>query len=189
MRRATVWCFTMTMTLLAFAVFPPGGRPQSAEKQKAQAPKEDRWKQWRPFVGVWEGTSEGKPGKGKIRLEISFVLNERFLKLVVISDYQNDKGGEHHEDFGFVSYDSSRKTQVFRQFHSEGFVNQYVLGTEPKGDGVLEFTSESCENAPGWKARERYQLRDDRLEQTFELAPPNKTLEVYSRATYSRAEK
>jgi hypothetical protein len=153
--------------------------------------KDDRWTQWRPLVGIWEGTSEGKPGKGKVRLEVSFVFGERFLKLAGTADYTNDKGGEHHEDFGYVSYDSARKTHVFRQFHLEGFVNQYVLS---KGDDqvkdALELTSESCENTPpGWKARERYVFKDQSLEHTFELAPPNKPFEIYTRASLSRARK
>jgi hypothetical protein len=48
------------------------------------------------------------------------------LRKAGTADYTNLKGGEHHEAFGFVSYDSSRKTNVFRQFTSKGFVNQYV---------------------------------------------------------------
>jgi hypothetical protein len=179
----------MVFVMIGVAAFPRGGHSQSPGDKKASSPKEDRWQAWRPLVGVWEGRSEGKPGKGKIRLEISFVLKETFLKMAVASDYDNDKGGEHHEDFGFVSYDSARKKHVFRQFHGEGFVNQYVLTSEPKPGEVLEFTSESCENAPGWKARERYTMRGDKLEQTFELAAPNQALEVYSRATYSRVKK
>jgi hypothetical protein len=165
--------------------------PQTAASQqrgdKATRTKEDRWKEWRPLVGSWEGASEGKPGKGKVRLEVSFVLEERYLKIAGTADYKNEKGGDHHEDFGYVSCDSSRKTYVFRQFHAEGFVNQYVLTSDPKTGEVIELTSESCENTPpGWKARERYAVKGDTLEHTFHLSPPNKPFEVYSRATLFR---
>jgi hypothetical protein len=142
------------------------------------------------LVGIWEGTSGGKPGKGKFRLEVSFVLGERYLKIAGTADYKNDKGGEHHEDLGYVSYDSARKTYVFRQFHVEGFVNQYVLTSDLKAGEVIELTSEACENTPpGWKARERYTVKGETLEHTFHLAPPNKPFEVYTRAALARGKK
>jgi hypothetical protein len=154
------------------------------------AAKPDRWKQWRPMVGVWQGTSEGEPGKGTVRLDVSFVLGERFLKIAGTADYKKGTGGEHHEDFGYVSHDTGRTTKVFRQFHAEGFVNQYVLTSDPTGGELVELTSESCENAPpGWKARERYTVKGDDLEHTFELAPPGKPFAVYTRAKLSRARK
>jgi hypothetical protein len=160
----------------------PGDQPPAA--------KPDLWKQWRPLVGVWQGTSEGEPGKGTVRLEVSFVLGERFLKIDGTADYKKGTGGEHHEDFGYVSHDTGRKTKVFRQFHAEGFVNQYVLTSDPNGGEPIELTSESCENAPqGWKARERYAVRGDELDHTFELAPPGKPFATYTRAKLSRVRK
>ncbi|MBI3409651.1 MAG: hypothetical protein HY040_15025 [Planctomycetes bacterium] len=88
------------------------------EQKKAGEAKADRWEAWRPLVGTWEGSSEGKPGKGTVKLEISFVMNGRYLKLAGIADYKNDKGGEHHEDMGLVSFDRARSKFVFRQFHT-----------------------------------------------------------------------
>jgi hypothetical protein len=159
-----------------------GGEPPAA--------KADRWKQWRPLVGVWQGTSEGEPGKGTVRLEVSLIWGERFLRIAGTADYKKGSGGEHHEDFGYVSHDSGRKTKVFRQFHAEGFVNQYVLTSDPNGGELIELTSESCENAPpGWKARERYSVKRDDLEHTFELASPGKPYAVYTRAKLSRVRK
>ncbi|MGH8247883.1 MAG: hypothetical protein ACREUU_15795, partial [Gammaproteobacteria bacterium] len=66
-----------------------------------QAPEQRAtWAPLRPFVGEWESSTSGKPGAGKV---------------------------EVHEDWGVISYDRARRTFVFRQFHVEGFVNQYVL--------------------------------------------------------------
>src|SRR5262249_13788466 len=114
---------------------------------------------------------------------------ERFLKLAGTADYKKGAGGEHHEDFGYLSHDTGRKTKVFRQFHAEGFVNQYVLTSDPNGV-LIELTSESCENTPpGWKARERYTVKGDDLEHTFELPAPGKPFEVYTRAKLSRVRK
>jgi hypothetical protein len=156
--------------------------------QSQSAVKADRWAAWRSLVGTWEGSSEGRPGKGTVRLEVGFVLNERFLRLAGVADYVDAKDArEHHEDFGFVSYDRGRSSFVFRQFHSEGFVNQYTLTSDPSAQGKFELTSVYCENTPpGWRARETYVVSGDRLEHTFELAPPDKPFEHYTTATLKR---
>lgn len=176
-------CLVVTATAL-------GADAVAQEQKKAGNGKLDRWEAWRPLVGTWEGASEGKPGKGTVKLEIGFVMNGRYLKLAGVADYKNDKGGEHHEDLGLVSFDRARSKFVFRQFHVEGFVNQYTLTSDPKADGKIELTSESSENAPpGWKARETYKVSGDSLEHTFELAPPGKAFERYAAATLKRKEK
>jgi hypothetical protein len=162
------------------------GQAAQAEKSNRKT-QPDRWEPWRGLVGTWEGTSEGQPGKGTVALTVEFVMNGRFLRFAGSSDYKNDKGGEHHEDLGYVSFDRGRSTFVFRQFHIEGFVNQYTLTSDPKGDGKIELTSENCENTPpGWRARETYKITGDTLDHTFELAAPNKPFERYTTASLKR---
>lgn len=80
--------------------------------------------------------------------------------------------------------DRARKRLVLRQFHVEGFFNQYVQET----DGGLVFVSEALENIPaGYKARETYTRLDaDRFEEIFEIAEPGKPFAVYSRTTFTR---
>ena len=70
---------------------------------------------------------------------------------------KNEKG-EVHEHRSYFSYDRARRTLVLRQFHKEGFVNQYaVQGGDP--GGTIVFESEALENVPsGWKARETYEI-------------------------------
>ena len=53
-----------------------------------------------------------------------------------------------------ISFDSARKRFVFRQFHTEGFVNMYVQ--EPGNDAnTIVFVTEAIENIPsGYRARE-----------------------------------
>jgi hypothetical protein len=142
------------------------------------------------FIGRWQGTSEGRPGKGTVEREYSRVLNARFVylrnRVVYPSQEQNPKG-EVHEDIGVFSADRARRRIVFRQFHVEGFVNQYV--EEPgESDKALVFVTEAIENIPaGWRARETYTfLAPDELEEVFELAEPGKPFEVYSRARLTR---
>ena len=96
--------------------------------------------------------------------------------------------GEMHEDMGLLSFDNARKRIVFRQFHVEGFVNQYVM-EPPAKRGVLVFATEAIENIPpGWRARETYTiLGPDEFEEVFELSEAGKAFEVYSRSRLKRA--
>ena len=78
--------------------------------------------------------------------------------------------------FGF---DSGRKRIVFRQFHIEGFVSQYVQDPASTPERLV-FTTEAIENIPaGWRARETYIFSGpDRLEEIFELAEQGKDFEL-----------
>jgi hypothetical protein len=143
------------------------------------------------LVGRWTGTAEGQPGAGTVERHYERVLGARFIQIRNRSSYppqpKNPKG-ETHEDIGYLSFDSARKRIVFRQFHVEGFVNQYVL--EPGADfDRLVFVSEAIENIPaGFRARETYVFSGpDRLEEIFETAEPGKDFEVYSRSRLTRA--
>jgi hypothetical protein len=142
------------------------------------------------LVGKWEGTSDGQPGKGTLRREYERVLNGRFIRLRNRIDYppqEKNPKGEIHEDEGYFSADRSRKKLVLRQFHIEGFVNQYVQddGAQPTR---IAFTTEAIENIPaGWRARETYVVHGpDAVEEIFELAESGKPFEVYSRAQLRR---
>lgn len=143
------------------------------------------------LIGRWEGTSEGQPGAAKVQREYARVLNSRFIrgqnKSVYPPQEKNPKG-ETHEDLGIFSFDTSRRHAILRQFHVEGFVNQYVADLDPQL-GKLVFTSEAIENIPpGWRARETYVvLGPDEFEEVFELAGPGKPFELYSRARFKRA--
>lgn len=70
-----------------------------------------------------------------------FVLGGKFLFVQSKSTYppqEKNPKGEIHGEWGFVSYNNARKTHVFRQFHVEGFVNQYVFN-ELAEDGIMGF--------------------------------------------------
>lgn len=72
---------------------------------------------------------------------------------------------------------------MLRQFHVEGFVNQYVLDSVSEDRRTPEFISEAIENiAPGWRARETNQLvGEDELVEVFALAARGKTLRFIRR--------
>jgi nitrobindin-like protein len=143
------------------------------------------------LVGRWTGTTEGQPGTGTVEREYERVLGSRFIQVRNRSTYppqEKNPKGEAHEDVGFFSFDSARKRIVLRQFHTEGFVNQYVLSPEATSSRLV-LTTEAIENIPsGWRARETYVLSGrDQLEEIFELAEPGKDFALYSRNRLTRA--
>lgn len=119
------------------------------------------------------------------------MLNGKFLqarnKSTFAPQARNPKG-EVHEDIGFFSYDSNRKRFVLRQFHVEGFVNQYVLQDLAEDGKTMVFVTESIENIPpDWRAKETYRvLNDDEFTEVFELAVPGKDFEVYTKSHFKR---
>jgi hypothetical protein len=156
-----------------------------------QLPGADPFERVAFLIGRWEGTAEGQPGKGTVRREYARVLNSRFIRVRNRSEYpaqEKNPKGEVHEDEGFISFDRARKTLVLRQFHVEGFVNQYVEHAESSPTRLV-FTTESIENIPaGWRGRETYVVHGaDEFEEIFELAESGKPFEVYSRTRLKRA--
>jgi len=157
----------------------------------AQSGQREVLEPFKYFVGSWEGTGKGQPGVSKTQREYKFVLNGNFLNVQNRSVYEpqvKNPKGEIHEDWGFLSFDKSRKQFVLRQFHVEGFVNQYVM-TSSSGDGkTFVFTTEGIENIPaGWRARETYRiLSADEFVEEFELAAPGKDFELYSESRHRR---
>ena len=158
--------------------------------EASQATAASRLSEVQPFVGKWQGTSEGQPGTGTLTREYRVVLGDRFIEETNRSVYppqEKNPKGEIHEHRSFFSFDNARKTIVFRQFHQEGFVNQYVLEPATK-PGALVFVSEALENIPrGYRARETYTLiGPDEFEEVFEIAEPGKDFVLYSKARLKR---
>jgi len=154
-----------------------------------QSTPPDPWINMRFIVGSWNGSVSGQPGSGTAARTYEFVLGNKFIHVRNKSTYpphENNPKGEVHEDWGFISYDSARKKLVLRQFHVEGFVNQFVLQSESRNEIV--FVSESIENIPaGWRARETYRvLGSDEFVERFDLAPPGKDFELYSETRFRR---
>ena len=157
----------------------------------AQAPAAPSpWSAIQFMVGEWTGESEGQPGKGTVKRTYRFVLGDKFLHEQNVSTYppqpKNPKG-EVHEHWSVFSHDRARHTLVLRQFHQEGFVNQYAM-TPGSPAGSVVFETEALENVPsGWKARETYEVvSPDEFIETFELASGGAAYEIYSKARFKR---
>lgn len=154
--------------------------------------KSSPWDPLRFFVGSWTGSGRGQPGESTVKREYRWALNDRFLEVHNQSTYapqpKNPKG-ERHEDRGMFSWDRARRRFVLRQFHVEGFVNQYVADSVVAGADSLVFTSEAIENIPrGFRARETYRiLGPDEFVERFEMAEPNGEFALYSETRLKRA--
>jgi len=103
----------------------------------SQTPKSsDTWEPLRYLIGSWEGTGSGQPGVSKVEREYRSVLADKYIEVQNKSRYnpqpKNPKR-EVHQDGGMISFDKGRKNFVLRQFHVEGFVNQY--GVTSVGSG------------------------------------------------------
>ncbi|HET9747283.1 MAG TPA: hypothetical protein VFP97_16325 [Chitinophagaceae bacterium] len=172
---------TMLILLLLLSLF-----------SDAQMSKRDSlWLTLKPFVGEWKGEGGGKPGQGIYERSYQFILNNRFIEIRNKSTYPpTDKNpkGEVHEDIGYFSYDNAKKTFMLRQFHIEGFVNEFRLESIWPDKKTLVFMTESIENIPaGYRAKETYRLiGDDEIEETFEIAEPDKDFKVYSKVKLVR---
>ncbi len=155
--------------------------------------KQDIWEPMKFLVGQWEGKGEGKSGISKVNHDFEFIMKGRYLHMrtkAIFEPQEKNPKGEVHEDWGFFSHDRSREKIVFRQFHVEGFINQYVLEDISK-EGKLVFVTEQIENAPpGLKARLTFKrLNGDKLEVNFELSFPGKEFDCYSLNTLKRKSK
>lgn len=149
-----------------------------------QGPKPDVWAPFRFLEGAWVGQGDGMSGVSAVTQHFEFVLNENFLHVAtkaVFEPQERNPKGEVHEDVGYISYDGSRKSFIFRGFYVEGFVNQYV-GTVSEDGNTLTFETESVENAPaGTRAKVVFvRAGDSELEQSFHVAWPGKDYACYS---------
>jgi len=86
-----------------------------------------------------------------------------------------------------VTIRTSRKI-VWRQFHSEGMVNEYVLESVSADGKSMEFITRKIESLPtGFRARKVYRIvSQQEIVETFWLAPPGKDLELYAEARLNR---
>ena len=163
------------------------GPPARAQKGPAKA---DRFASLRVLAGTWRGTQAGQPGRGTAERSYQFILSDRFLQETNTSTYppqEKNKKGEIHHHMSVISYDTTRKLFVFRQFHTEGFVNTYVQQPNPD-ERTIVFVSEAIENIPaGYRARETYRiLSRDEFTERFEIAEPGKDFALYSEAHFQR---
>ena len=145
---------------------------------------ENVWSPWEYFIGSWEGRGEGKSGVSKTERKYEYVLDKKFIAIANKSTFEPQQAnpqGEIHENRDFISFDQFRNKFVLRQFHNEGFVNQYLLDGMPSDYLKMVFVTETIENIPAdWKARLTIEiLNKDEFVEKFELAGPGEDFGCY----------
>jgi hypothetical protein len=153
--------------------------------------KENVWSPFMFFLGTWKGTGKGEPGVSELEREYQLILGGKYIQVKHKSVYapqEKNPKGETHEDLGVFSFDRGRKQYIIRQFHVEGFVNQYRLESVTDDGKEMKFISEAIENIPaGWRARETYRiLNANEFTEIFELAAPGKEFAIYSENHFKR---
>lgn len=141
------------------------------------------------IIGEWEGQGSGF-GNEKSSIQSSFIyaMNGKYIELLNESKFEptaKNPTGEYHKDQGFISYDKSREKIVFRQFHIEGFVNQYVLQDSVSNDSLLVFETENIENfIPNGKTRWTIKkLSENEIQTVFDVYMPDKGYTCYGTNT------
>jgi hypothetical protein len=148
--------------------------------------KEDVWAPLKALLGEWEGSGGRGSIQSQIQARYNFVLNGNYIEVyhkAVFPPQEGLEAGETHEDKGFISYDRGRKKFVFRQFHIEGFVNQYVLDSLSTDGSTLFLNSEQIENAPpGTKANYVIKIiNENEIETAFNVAFPGREYQCFSK--------
>lgn len=159
----------------------------------AQQPGKNQpdWTPLKILMGRWKGQGQGQPGHSSVERSYKLGVGGTFLVCDNRSVYPPQKdnaSGETHVDHGLIGFDKARKKYVMRQFHVEGFVNQYVLDEIAPDGKKLVWVTEAIENiSPGWRARETYLIKNqNEFTEIFELAAPGKDFEVYTRNEFRR---
>jgi hypothetical protein len=102
-------------------------------------------------------------------------MNGEYIDVINESNFEpteKNPMGEHHLDKGFISYDKSRKTIVFRQFNNEGYYNQYFLNNDDSDENTLVFETEYIENfVPNGKAKWTVKkISENEIETIFDVS-------------------
>jgi hypothetical protein len=128
------------------------------------------------IIGDWQGTGSGF-GNDKSKIESSFqlVMDRQYVEIKNESKFEpteKNPEGEHHIDKGFISFDKSRNSIIFRQFNNEGYYNQYILNDSLSNENILLFESEFIENfVPNGKAKWTIKkINENEIETIFDVS-------------------
>ena len=148
----------------------------------------DPWALLRRLEGTWEGKIAGKLGTGRAVRRYEWISRGKFLMsrhASVRLPQEKSPTGDQHEQLGVFSYDTERKTIVYREFMSEGVVPRSVCRAD--GD-TLVCTTEAVESGPGIRARLTMEIADRyRFREIYELAWPGRDYELYFTNDWTRA--
>jgi len=147
--------------------------------------QENPLEKFNTLIGKWEGGGSGfSSSKSVIQSEFNWIMKNTFIEVKNRSEFEptpQQPEGEIHEDYGIISFDKARKIFVFRQFHVEGFINQYILNDSVSSESTFIFESESIENfVPGGTARFTINIKNEsEIETIFDVGFPGKEMSCF----------
>ncbi|HEX9120672.1 MAG TPA: hypothetical protein VF840_09055 [Terriglobales bacterium] len=151
----------------------------------------DKWLEWQPFLGAWEGAGGGGPGQGSGSFTFTPELQGAVLVRHNYARYPatKDKPAYRHDDLMVIYPDASVKKTRADYWDNEGHVIHYVVEFTD-GAHKLVMVSEAGQTGP------RYRLTyvktgDNDLKLTFEIAPPEapEKFKIYIEASAKRVKK
>ena len=149
--------------------------------------QEITWKTFNQLEGKWQGSGSGfSGGTSVIHSEFNFVMDGLFMEIKNHSEFapsEENQKGDIHDDWGIISFDKTREKFVFRQFHSEGFYNQYILNDTLSNPKFLVFETEFIENfVDGGTARFTIILiSENKIETVFDVGFPGREMTCYGK--------
>ena len=163
----------------------------SATMTVAQEVPRDRWADWQPFLGAWEGTGGGGPGQGSGGFTFTPEIQGAVLVRHNYAQYPatKDKPAYRHDDLMVIYPDASDKKTRADYWDNEGHVIRYVVEFT---DGARKLVMVSEAGQPGPRYRLTYvKTGDNELKLTFEIAPPEAPdkFKTYIEASAKRAKK
>ena len=155
----------------------------------AQQLSPEKWADWQPFLGTWEGAGGGGPGQGSGSFTFTPELQGAVLVRHNYAQYPatKDKPAYRHDDLMVIYPEPSGKKTRADYWDSEGHVIHYVVEFT---DRKLVMVSEAGQ--PGPRYRLTYaKTGDNDLKLTFEIAPPDapEKFKTYIEASARRVNK
>lgn len=137
------------------------------------------------LIGVWKGTGTGfGNSKSKITASYTWLMNKQYIEVKHHSEFEpteQNAVGEIHDDLGVISFDKDRNVVVFRQYHNEGFFNEYVLNDSISTPAKLIFETERIENfVPGGRAKFTINvIHQNEIQTVFDVGFPGKEMACF----------
>jgi hypothetical protein len=155
----------------------------------AQQRPSEKWADWQPFLGAWEGAGGGGPGQGSGAFTFAPELQGAVVVRRNYAQYPatKDKPAYRHDDLMVIYPDASGKKTRADYWDNEGHVIHYVVEFT---DRKLVMVSDAGQ--PGPRYRLTYvKTGDNDLKLTFEIAPPEALdkFKTYIEASAKRTKK
>jgi len=163
-----------TTCILFFLLFGQQARASGKMPQTAASANDSAWTALGALLGSWTGEGSGDPGQGTGGFSFASDLQGKILVRKSYADYPatKDRPAFSHQDLMVVYQEPDTRLSKAVYLDNEGHVINYTVTLSPDAKSIV-FLSELRPSTP------RYRLiyimtGKDRVELTFEIAPPDK---------------